>query len=88
VPSAIPVTGGATSLVLFGTGIAQGGTALTSAAINGVSAPVFYAGSQGGENGLDQVNIQIPASLAGKGNVNVQLTTEGIAANPVQITVQ
>jgi uncharacterized protein (TIGR03437 family) len=88
VASPIPLSGGTTYLVLFGTGIAGGGTALTSATINGVSAPVIYAGSQGGENGLDQVNIQIPASLAGKGNVNVQLTTEGIAANPVQITVQ
>jgi len=28
-------------------------------------------------------NIQLPASLAGKGNVNVQLTAAGVAANPV-----
>lgn len=88
IPNAISLSSGTSYLVLFGTGIAGGGTALTSATINGVTAPVIYAGPQGGESGLDQVNIQIPASLAGKGNVNVQLTTEAIAANPVQITVQ
>jgi len=88
VPNTISLSGGTTYLVLFGTGIAQGGTALTTATINGVNAPVIYAGPQGGETGLDQVNIQIPSSLAGKGYVNVQLTTEAIAANPVQITVQ
>jgi hypothetical protein len=46
------------------------------------------AGPSGGANGLDQVNILIPAKLAGAGNVNVQLTVEGKAANPVQITIQ
>jgi hypothetical protein len=34
------------------------------------------------------VNVLIPASLAGKGNVNVQLAANGINANPVQITIQ
>jgi len=90
----IPVGTGATStyLVLFGTGIAQAGTALTTATINGLAATVTYAGPSG-SNGLDQVNLLVPAKLAGAGNVNVQLTLEpeksaagGIAANPVQVT--
>ena len=38
--------------------------------------------------GVDQVNVQIPPSLAGKGNVNVQVSANGVAANPVQIPVQ
>ncbi|MDP9054504.1 MAG: hypothetical protein M3N93_09425 [Acidobacteriota bacterium] len=89
VPNPIALGGGnSTYLVLFGTGIAGAGTALTSATINGVNAPVIYAGSAGTDTGLDQVNLLIPTTLAGKGNVNVQLTVEGIAANPVQITVQ
>ena len=79
---------GNTYLVLYGTGIAAGGTALTTATINGVSATVAYAGPSGGGNGIDQVNILIPAKLAGAGNVNVQVTTEAIAANPVQITIK
>jgi uncharacterized protein (TIGR03437 family) len=77
-----------TYLVLYGTGIANGGTALTAVTINGVSATVSYAGPEGTYAGLDQVNVLIPPSLAGKGNVNVQLTAEGVAANPVQITIQ
>jgi uncharacterized protein (TIGR03437 family) len=75
-------------LVLYGTGIQAAGTANTKATINGVSAPVLYAGPALSSPGLDQVNIQVPVSLAGKGNVNVQLTAAGIAANPVQITIQ
>ena len=38
--------------------------------------------------GVDQVNVLLPASLAGEGNVNVQLTAGGTAANPVQVTIQ
>ncbi len=85
----------ATYLVLFGTGIAKAGTALTTATVNGLTATVAYAGPAGADSGLDQVNILLPAKLAGAGNVNVQLTLEsekggvgGIAANSVQITVQ
>jgi uncharacterized protein (TIGR03437 family) len=48
----------------------------------------LYAGPAVGAPGLDQINLQLPASLAGKGNVNVQLTAAGAAANPVQITIQ
>jgi len=87
VPNPIVLGGGTIYLVLFGTGIASGGTALTSVTINGANAPVLYAGPSG-YTGLDQVNVQVPVSLAGKGNVNVQLTAEGAAANPVQITIQ
>jgi len=77
-----------TYLLLFGTGIAAGGTALTSVTINGTAATVAYAGPAGADTGLDQVNVLLPSKLAGAGNVNVQLTSEGVAANPVQITVQ
>jgi uncharacterized protein (TIGR03437 family) len=56
--------------------------------VNGVNAPVKYAGAQGSFPGLDQVNVLLPASLAGKGTVEVQLTAGGVAANPVQIVIQ
>jgi uncharacterized protein (TIGR03437 family) len=75
-------------LILYGTGIAAAGTANTQVTVNGVNATVLYAGPQGGSPGLDQVNVLLPASLAGKGNVNLQLTAGGVAANPVQITIQ
>ena len=89
IPSPIAMANpGNTYLVLYGSGIAAGGTALTSATINGVSASVVYAGKSGSGNGLDQVNILIPAKLAGAGNVNVQLICEGVAMNPVQVTIK
>ena len=89
VPAPIALgSGNTTYLVLYGTGIASAGTALTSVTINGVAATVAYAGPQGTDTGLVQVAVIIPTSLAGKGNVNVQLTAAGVTANPVQITLQ
>ncbi|MGD1070744.1 MAG: hypothetical protein ABSB15_11440 [Bryobacteraceae bacterium] len=87
VPQPVVLGGGnKTYLILFGSGIAAAGTALTTVTINGTSATVAYAGSAG--TGLDQVNVLIPASLAGAGNANVQLTAAGVGANQVQITIQ
>jgi uncharacterized protein (TIGR03437 family) len=56
--------------------------------VDGVNAPVAYAGSQNVFPGLDQVNALLPASLAGKGTVEVQLTAGGVAANAVQVVIQ
>ena len=75
-------------LSLYGTGIQAAGASGVQVTINGVNAPIVFVGPQGLTPGLDQVNVQIPASLAGKGNVNLQLTAGGVAANPVQITIQ
>lgn len=75
-------------LVLYGTGIQAAGTAGTTVTVDGVKAPVVYAGSQNQFPGLDQVNALLPASLAGKGTVEVQLTAGGVAANAVQVVIQ
>lgn len=75
-------------LVLFGTGTQATGTAGTTVTVNGVNAPVPYAVSRNLFTRLDQVNVLLPASLAGKGAVAVQLTAGGIAANLVQVVVQ
>jgi uncharacterized protein (TIGR03437 family) len=90
--SANPISMGAATdhvyLVLFGTGLQAAGTAGVTVTVGGITVPVLYAGPQGSFPGLDQVNVQLPASLAGKGNVNIQLTAAGIPANSVQITIQ
>jgi uncharacterized protein (TIGR03437 family) len=75
-------------LFIFGTGLQDAGTAGVTVTVGGVNVPVSYAGAQGGFVGLDQVNAQLPASLAGKGNVTVQVTANGIAANAVNFTIQ
>jgi len=86
-PISLGSSGATTYLVLFGTGFGSTNASNVTAMIGGVNAPVLYAGAQGSFQGLDQVNLQIPASLAGKGNVNIQVMAAGVAANPVQITI-
>ena len=59
-------------VTLYGTGI-RGNTGLTNAAA---------------EVGLDQVNLVLPRSLAGAGEVPVVLTIDGQTANVVSINVK
>jgi uncharacterized protein (TIGR03437 family) len=75
-------------LFLFGTGIEAAGASGVNVTVAGTNAPVSYAGPQGQFIGVDQVNVQLPASLKGSGNVTLKLTANGIAANPVNITIQ
>lgn len=56
--------------------------------IGGVSAPVFYAGSQGNYAGLDQVNTQVPSSLRNRGQVELVMTVAGKVANRVVISIR
>jgi uncharacterized protein (TIGR03437 family) len=44
-------------LVLYGTGFDTASTSNVTVTVNGVNAPVLYAGPGGGTAGLDQVNI-------------------------------
>ena len=72
-------------LILFGTGWrARNSLAATSLLIGGTNVPVIYAGPQGGFEGLDQINAQLPRSLAGSGILDLTLTVDGKAANLVQ----
>ena len=87
VAAPISLSNGAVYLTLYGTGLAAAGTSGVKATVNGVSAPVLYAGPSA-YSGVDQVNLQLPAALAGKGNVNILLTANGIQANAAQITIQ
>lgn len=76
-------------LVLFGTGIRYYSSMnKVSAKIAGVEAPVDYAGPQGEYVGLDQVNLRIPRSLLVGGEVDLVLTVDGKASNPVRIHVR
>jgi uncharacterized protein (TIGR03437 family) len=53
-----------------------------------VPAEVSYAGPQGSYAGLDQFNILIPDSVAGKGQVDIVVTAGGKASNPVNVTIE
>jgi uncharacterized protein (TIGR03437 family) len=75
-------------LEIYGTGIAgRSSLANVSVSIKGLSLPVTYAGAQG-EAGLDQVDVQIPASLAGSGDTTLSLIVDGKVSNTAHVTIQ
>jgi uncharacterized protein (TIGR03437 family) len=73
-------------LSLYGTGIRAGW--FQSVTIGGVESEITYAGPQGYFVGLDQVNVLLPRSLAGRGTVSVALKVIGKPANPVTIALR
>lgn len=56
--------------------------------IAGEEVPVLYAGASGYYAGLDEVIVQVPRSLAGRGDAQVTLTADGRTANPVHVRIQ
>lgn len=93
--NAIPV---GAYLILYGTGIRRapdpttddnnGVAEVMQANFEGIIAPVAYGGLQGTYVGLDQVNLQIPVSLAGRGAMNLVIVVNGKAANTVKVKIQ
>ncbi len=76
-------------LVAFGTGF-RNRSALSAviATIGGTNAEVLFAGAQGSLVGVDQTNIRIPRSLAGRGTVELLFRVDGKNANTVTINVK
>ena len=73
-------------LLLFGTGLrGRSGLTASSALMGGVNAQVLYVGAQGDLVGLDQVNVTVPRTLMGRGEVDLVLTVDGKAANTVRV---
>jgi uncharacterized protein (TIGR03437 family) len=76
-------------LSLYGTGIrGVGSPAAVRVAIDNTVVPVLYAGPQTQFAGLDQINIRLPGSLRGKGEVDLVLTADGVASNTVRIGIR
>ncbi len=76
-------------LIAFGTGFRnRSALAAATATIGGANAEVAFAGAQGNLVGVDQANIRIPRSLAGRGNVDVVLRVDGKTANTVTLNVR
>jgi len=71
---------------LYGTGIR--GAAAVQCFVAGQSVPCLYAGPVAAYAGLDQVNILIPKSLAGAGDVRVYVVADGAASNVVGLKIQ
>lgn len=76
-------------LILYGTGIRlRSDISAVSVRIGNAVLPVSYAREQRGFSGLDQINILLPRSLAGSGEVDLDLIVEGAAANKVRISIK
>jgi uncharacterized protein (TIGR03437 family) len=99
-PFDVLVNGRPNILVLFATGVRRAPAAnpddvdgvaeSVTVTIGGQPARTLYAGAQGFLNALDQMNIEIPASLAGGGerSVDVLVSVNGLAANRVTIRIR
>ncbi len=75
-------------LILFGTGFRyNSGLAGVSATVGGSPATVLYAGPQGQFPGLDQMNIPLDRTLAGRGTLNIVATLDGQTSNTVQVNI-
>ncbi|MGI8989036.1 MAG: hypothetical protein ACR2I2_05550 [Bryobacteraceae bacterium] len=73
-------------LFLYGTGIRNAESVEVTA--NGQKLAVLFAGPEGGSPGLDQVNVAVPASLAGGQQLDLVLVADGQSSNPVSIVIQ
>jgi len=87
---AAPVDLGASSDVValrfYASGVRDGSEIRVQ--IAGHDVPVLYAGPADHFAGLDEVTVKVPHSLAGSGNVDVELTVDGRSASPVHIQIQ
>lgn len=73
----------------YGTGF-RGRSSLgaVSVKIGGADSEVLFAGAAEGFFGLDQLNTRIPRSLIGKGEVDLELTVDGVKANVLKLRIR
>jgi uncharacterized protein (TIGR03437 family) len=83
------VSAGNSALVLYGTGIHnRASLSDVTVMIGGQTLPASYAGAAPNYAGEDQVNVLLPASLAGSGTVNVSVSVAGSVSNTVTVDIQ
>ena len=83
----LDVSSGQSALELFGTGIQnRGSLSDVTVTIGNQTLAASYAGPAPGFTGLDQVNVLLPANLAGSGTVNITVVVAGAASNVVTAT--
>jgi uncharacterized protein (TIGR03437 family) len=91
---AIPIDLGANSgdrilLVLYGSGLRlRSALSAVTVEAGGINLPVDYAGAAPGLQGVDQVNVMLPATLSGRGDINLSLTADGRTSNLVQLNIR
>jgi uncharacterized protein (TIGR03437 family) len=76
-------------LLLFGTGMRnRSSLSNVTARIGNVGTEVLFAGAQDGFIGLDQCNLRLIGTLAGRGEVDIVLTFDGKTTNAVKVNIK
>lgn len=76
-------------VILFGTGVRfRSALSAVSVRVGGENATVLFVGPQGDFVGLDQLNVQLPRTLVGRGEIEWALTVDGIRGNNVLLNVK
>ncbi|MGH9840432.1 MAG: SBBP repeat-containing protein [Blastocatellia bacterium] len=89
VPIDLGPAGDEVYLVLYGTGFRRrGALSAVSVKIGGLDMTINYAGPQLQLVGLDQINVFLPRTLAGRGEVDVVVTVDGKPANTVRVNIK
>ncbi len=84
--TAVPIDAG-NFVMLFATGVRYGSTP-TTVTIGGTNVTPSFVGAQGQFDGLDQINLQIPQSLVGRGDVDLVMTVDGKTSNTVKLKIK
>ena len=82
----VPIDAGNT-VMLFGTGFRYASGAMTMSIGGTAVTPLGFA-AQSQFAGLDQANVQIPMSMAGRGDVDLTLTVDGKTSNVVKLRIK
>ena len=86
VPIDLSVPNEAVYLLLYGTGIRQRSTlANVKIQIDGIALQPIFAGAQGTYVGLDQINVLLPQTLKGRGEVMLTVAIDGTITNAVKV---
>ncbi|HZS03747.1 MAG TPA: hypothetical protein VFD58_02650 [Blastocatellia bacterium] len=76
-------------LILFGTGFrARSDVNAVTVRIGDKDLSVTYAGAQGAFIGLDQINVKLPPTLIGKGELDVMIKVDGQNSNTVKVRIK
>ena len=88
-PIDVSSASGEVYLSLYGSGFrGRSSLAAVSATVGGTAVDVQYAGSHSTYAGLDQLNLKLPPSLSGRGDVPVRITVDGQACNIVSVNIR
>jgi uncharacterized protein (TIGR03437 family) len=89
-PFSVTTLGKPTYLAIYATGLDLSSmpASMPRVTVGGVSLPVLFAGPAPGFTGLQQINVQLLAQLAGAGRVSLMITTaSGRTTNVVEIVI-